>query len=99
MFADSDFLREARALLTQSPVKPVRILAVTSFNLTPRGVGQMGLWNTGERKWKITDALDAIADRWGEFTVTPGRMLAMEQKVLDRIAFGRVKELEALALH
>ena len=35
----------------------------------------------------------------GEFTVTPGRMLAMEQKVLDRIAFGRVKELEALALH
>ncbi len=90
LFADSDFLGEARGLLIQAPAKPVRILTVTSFFLTPRGTGQIGLWNTDERKWKITNAVDAIADRWGEFTVIPGRMLGMEQKVLDRIAFGRV---------
>ena len=94
LFADGDFLGEARGLLIQAPAKPVRILAVTSFLLTPRGTGQIGLWNTDERKWKITNAIDTIADRWGEFTVIPGRMLAMEQKVLDRIAFGRVKELK-----
>ena len=99
MFADGDFLKEARGLLIQAPAKPIRILAVTSFNLMPRGTGQISIWNTDERKWKITDALDAIANRWGEFTVTPGRMLGIQQKVLDRIAFGRVKELEALALH
>ena len=96
LFADSDFLGEARRLLIQAPAKPIRILAVTSFLLTPRGTGQIGLWNMDERKWKITDALDAIADRWGEFTVIPGRMLAMEQKVLDRIAFGRVSELQKI---
>lgn len=90
LFADGDFLKEARGLLTQSPAKPIRILAVTSFNLMPRGTGQIGLWNMDERKWKITDAIDAIADRWGEFSVTPGTMIAMEQKVLDRIAFGKV---------
>jgi hypothetical protein len=56
----------------------------------PRGTGQISIWNTDERKWRVTDALDAIADRWGEFTITPGRMLGMEQKVLDRIAFGKV---------
>ena len=50
----------------------------------------MGLWNTDEKKWKITDAIDAIADRWGEFSVTPATMLGMEQKVQDRIAFGKV---------
>lgn len=93
LFADSDFLTHARALLIVAPGKPVRIVSVTSFHLTPRGTGQIPLWNTDERKWRITDAIDAIANRWGEFTVTPGRMLAMEQKVLDRIAFGRVKEI------
>ncbi len=106
LFTDGDFLARARRLLVMAPAKPVRILAVTSFNLMPRGTGQISIWNTNERKWRVTDALDAIADRWGEFTVTPGRMLAMEpastrepgrvqrgeQKVQDRIAFGRVKE-------
>lgn len=91
LFADSDFLKETRGLLVQAPAKPIRILAVTSFNLMPRGTGQIGLWNTDEKKWKITDAIDTIADRWGEFTVIPGRMLGMEQRVLDRIAFGRIK--------
>ena len=90
LFADGDFLERGRRLLVMAPVKPVRILAVTSFNLMPRGTGQIGLWNMDETKWKITDALDTIADRWGEFTVTPGRMLGMEQKVQDRIAFGKV---------
>ncbi len=80
LFADSDFLAQAKTLLVQAPNKQVRILAVTSFHLRPRGTGQMGLWNSDEKRWKITDALDAIADRWGEFTVTPGRMLGMEQR-------------------
>lgn len=90
LFADGDFLAHAKRLLVMAPNKPVRILAVTSFHLSARGTGQIGLWNTDEAKWKITDALDAIADRWGEFIVTPGRMLGMEQKVQDRIAFGKV---------
>ncbi|MEK7544402.1 MAG: hypothetical protein AAB557_06025 [Patescibacteria group bacterium] len=94
LFADCDFLKESRELLIRAPAKPVRILAVTSFLLTPRGTGQMELWNTDEKKRNITDAIDTIADRWGEFTVTPGRMLGMAQKVQDRIAFGKVKELQ-----
>ncbi len=90
LFADADFLSRAKDLFGLAPNKPVRIVAVTSFNLMPRGAGQMGLWNTDEKKWKITDAIDAIADRWGEFSVTPATMLGMEQKVQDRIAFGKV---------
>lgn len=94
LFADSDFLKETRGLLIQAPAKPIRILAVTSFNLTPRGTGQISMWNTDERKWRITDAIDAIANRWGEFTIMPAIMFGVEQKVLDRIAFGRIKDLE-----
>lgn len=93
LFADSDFFHYAHALLLQAPIKTVRILAITSFDLVPEGTGQLPLWDTDSKKRKITKALDAIADRFGEFTVTPGRMLSMEQKVLDRIAFGRIREL------
>ena len=108
IFADSDFFHWAHILLVGAPAKPVRILAVTSYDLLPAGTGQMTLWNTDSKKRNITQALDSIADRWGEFTVTPARMLSMEpastrqpgrvqrgeQKVLDRIAFGRIKELK-----
>lgn len=96
MFADSDFFSWAHTLLVQAPSKLVRILAVTSYDLLPAGTGQMTLWNIDEKKRKITNALDKIADRWGEFTVTPGRMLSMEQKVLDRIAFGRIRDLSGV---
>ena len=35
-------------------------------------------------------------DRWGEFVVTPALMMGMDDTIIDRIAFGGVKELEEL---
>ena len=35
-------------------------------------------------------------DRWGDFVITPALMLGMEDIILDRIAFGGVKELEEI---
>ena len=34
--------------------------------------------------------------RWGAFVITPASMMDMEDIILDRIAFGGVKELEEL---
>lgn len=95
LFADNDFFALAHELLLLAPAKPVRNLAVTSYDLLPKDTGQLLLWDGDRKKRNVTEALDAIADRWGEFTVTPARMLAMEQKVLDRIAFGRIRELKS----
>jgi hypothetical protein len=36
------------------------------------------------------------SDKWGEFVITPALMLGMDDIILDRIAFGGVKELEEL---
>jgi hypothetical protein len=47
-----------------------------------------------QKKERITRALDTIADRWGDNIVTSGRVLGSKLKVLDRIAFGRVRELQ-----
>ncbi len=106
LFADIDLYTAALKILQQGPDKPVRILTVHCFDLTKTLYQQESLLSDEDRKVRLTQALDAIHDRWGDFMVTSGRMLGMEpastrrepgrvqrgeHKVLDRIAFGGVK--------
>jgi hypothetical protein len=44
----------------------------------------------------ISDAMDEINDRWGEFVITLALMMGMDDIILDRIAFGGVKELQEI---
>ena len=93
LYADNDFYQRAKAIILTAPAKPVRILAVNCFNLQKSLYRQENLFFEEERKRFLTRAIDQIADRWGNGTVTSGRVLGTAQHVLDRIAFGRVKEL------
>ncbi len=90
-YTDGDFYERAVGFLQKAPEKLVRILAVSCFDLGSDAYEQTSMFEKDDKKRKLTKALDTIADRWGDFVVTPGRMLSMEQRVLDRIAFGRVK--------
>ena len=69
----------------------MKLLAVSSYFLSNESKEQLALFESSDKKRALTDALDTIADRWGEFTIIPARMLAMEHRVLDRIAFGGVR--------
>ena len=40
--------------------------------------------------------MDKINDKYGEYVITPALMMGLEKEVVDRIAFGNVKELEEL---
>ena len=42
----------------------------------------------------MSEACDSINDKWGEFVITPAVMMGMDKLILDRIAFGGVKDLE-----
>lgn len=94
LFADTDFYERARALLRESPLKPIRILAISCFQLTKDLYSQQYLFTEENKKRILTQLIDKVQDRFGEFAVTPGRMLAMNEKVLDRIAFGRTQRVE-----
>ena len=48
--------------------------------------------SVGARK-RVSDAVDAVNNRYGEFVVTPATMLDMKGEILDRIAFGQVRDL------
>lgn len=94
LYVSRDLFEAGRKVLLTAPVKPVRLLAVSCFNLSPRAFEQMKLFTDESRKYALTKALDKLTDRWGDFMVVPARMMNMEQKVIDRIAFGGVADLE-----
>lgn len=98
LYADGDFYRIAHDLLIAAPPGVVRILAVSCYLLTPATYCQETIFQDENRKRAITQALDQIHNRWGEFTVTTGRMLNMEKRVLDRIAFGNSRGMSEVTV-
>jgi DNA polymerase IV len=82
-------------LLNQSGYKKqVRNLAVSVYALIPQHSEQLELFAT--KSHAVAEAMDRINDKYGEFVITPALMLGMDEVILDRIAFGGVKELEEL---
>jgi DNA polymerase-4 len=90
LFADADFYWGFRRLLARAPSFPVRIVAIYCYDLTRNIYTQQSLLVDENKKRDLTQALDRIGDRFGDFVVVPGRMMNMEQRVLDRISFGGV---------
>lgn len=66
----------------------------------PEGMGSKAEGVTGFQEYKsfarerrLSDALDVVNNRYGEFVVTPGTMMDMQGTILDRIAFGNVRDV------
>ncbi len=74
--------------------KRVRNLAVSVYDLTPSTSEQLDLFASPAHA--VSEAADKINDKWGEFIITPALMMGMDDIILDRIAFGGVKELEEI---
>jgi DNA polymerase-4 len=90
LFASRDLYYASLTILAKAPKKSVKLLAVSCYFLSDETREQLELFDSSGRKRALTRALDDICNRWGEFTVIPARMLAMEHRVQDRIAFGGV---------
>lgn len=98
LYSTSDLYKKAQIIFNQQPEKKIIAkLSVSCYDLVPSGKVQLSLFDTGlDKNRAVSDAMDKINDKYGEFVITPARMLSMENTVVDRIAFGGVKELEDL---
>lgn len=76
--------------------KPMREIYVTCFDLIKEAQTQLELYDDVEKKESLNEAIDQINDRWGNFTIVPANMLGTNDVVMDRIAFGGIKELEEI---
>ena len=87
-----------RLLLEANPASPVLNIAVSCFGLTKSDTLQLGLFNNVPKQKELVAAQDKINERWGSFCVGSARSFGGSGVVLDRIAFGGVKELEEFTL-
>jgi DNA polymerase IV len=76
--------------------KRVRNLAVSVYGLIPHHSEQLEMFSS--KFHAVAEAMDKINDKYGEFVITPALMMGMDETIIDRIAFGGVKELEELYL-
>lgn len=89
VFSSNDFTKLVYKLFFMCPVKkPVRLLSVTVFNLQKNKNLQLDLTTDVIKKQNLTKALDKINNLFGDYTITPARIINNEGYVLDRIAFG-----------
>lgn len=95
LYATVDLYKKALFIFNQQPErKIISKLAVSCYDLVPSASSQMNLFDTEVQKRKlVSDAMDKINDRYGEFVITPARMMGMDDLVLDRIAFGGGNEM------
>ena len=105
IFDTRDIYKKAFKILCNCPYlkpacagRPVREIAVSCFNLMNFSTLQLELFEDVAKKESLVGSIDKINERWGDFVVTPGRMLGTKDSVPDRIAFGGVKELEEFTL-
>lgn len=97
LYATHDVYEHAKRLLKMAQVtEPVRLMSVSVFDLHDWQPEQLDLFGS-ERGYlaarRISDALDSVNNRYGEFVVTPAVMMDMSGLVLDRIAFGNVRDM------
>ena len=99
LYSTSDIYRVAKRLLDQAIIPGmVRGLSITVFNFEVVEPDQLNLLTAiGESNAaddrRLSQALDKINNRYGEFAVTPATMMNMKTEILDRIAFGAMTDL------
>jgi DNA polymerase IV len=95
VYTTRDIYIKALRLLNSSGYKRrVRNLAVSVYDLIPSTDEQLELFASPQHK--VSEAMDEINDKYGEFVITPALMMGMQDIILDRVAFGGVKELQEL---
>jgi DNA polymerase-4 len=97
LYSTESIYRAAKRLLQKAEIHAkVRGMSITSFDLAPADPEQLSLLED-ERSFSagrhLSDAVDTINNRYGEFVVTPATMMDMKGEILDRIAFGSVRDL------
>lgn len=99
LYDSRDVYKAAFRLLLESPTGTgintfVRNIAVSCFDLKKHNSRQLNLFADVLKKDQIVTAEDSINEKWGDSTIGTARSFNGVKVVLDRVAFGGIKELE-----
>lgn len=89
IFESSDIYKESLKLLTECPIDDLpRILAINVFNLVDLKNLQLNFFSDELKKYNLATTMDAINNKFGDFTIYYSRMSQDSTVVQDRISFG-----------
>ncbi len=97
LYSSESVYRAAKSLLMRAEIyNKVRGMSITTFDLQSVDPEQLSLLDD-ERSFRaerhVSDAIDEINNRYGEFVITPASMMDMHGEILDRVAFGNVRDV------
>ncbi len=98
MYTTAEIYHYAQKVFALRPYTKVAVkIGVTVFDLLPYDPEQLGSFD-GEHgdKRALSRSLDAVNDRYGDMVVGSALLAGMDGFILDRIAFGSVKDLHDL---
>jgi DNA polymerase-4 len=94
MYSNEEIYFHAYKLLSQIVIPDLAAhMAVSVYDLLPVTPEQLSIFGGTKLDGKaLADAIDAVNNRYGNYAIYPAVMLGMENIILDRIAFGSVKD-------
>lgn len=100
LYTSTEIFKKLQYLLNQQPEKKIIVnLAVGVFDLCPSTPTQLDLFDSEKTKrHSLSNAMDKINDKYGEFIITPALMMGMGDTIVDRVPFGSTKDIEDLYL-
>lgn len=89
LYATEDIFPLAQLLVTQAPSKPIHTVFVGVYDVVPDLYTQLTLDGDEIQKQARTVAMDHLVHRFGSHIITTALAMQADQKILDRIAFGK----------
>jgi DNA polymerase-4 len=93
-FTTEEILRPLLDALQEASLSgPVRMMAVTTHHLIPLS-DQLTLFSNRRKIKSLSQALDSLNDRYGEYTVTSGLLFNTEKIARDRVGYRKTVSFE-----
>ncbi len=101
IFDSRDIYKKIIRLFRLSPGRlAVSNIFITVYGLEKNTAIQLDIFDDILKKKRLSESIDKINERWGNFIITPARMIMGNQEMVpDRIAFGNTKELEEFTIN
>ena len=96
-YATPEIFRRALLLFNQHPRHDyIVMLSVSCYLLEPSNANQMSILEEINKEAYLTEAIDEINDRYGNYTVTFANSLGADAQIKQKIPFGTTRYFELL---
>ncbi len=96
-YTDREVYRRALKLMMSRPKgELIQKMSITCYELAPSNRSQLGLFDSTNKEEWLTQAVDEINDRYGNFMVCSANSMLGKELVKQKIPFGSTKYFELL---